>query len=221
MWMNDIEYEFIKDSQEKKVTARSARSTRTHCGKSGAVRLPSDNLTKKELKAMSGEVIEYASLCKPMSWQDFRALPNDLKKQYVGYIREKFGAPDKYIAEMFGVSCPTLSMYLIDAGVTTGNKSNGAKKWAKQNFYAWRSGATEGAVAAEEIEPEETPVENTPVEPVVTAGEPTVSKPNPVPVSGALGFSGVDIDSILPVLQTLLSGTKLNFHVSWTIEGAE
>jgi hypothetical protein len=221
MWMNDYEYEFIKDSQEKKVTARSARSTRTHCGKSGAVRLPSDNLTKKELKAMSGEVIQYASLSKPMTWVEFKALPNDLKKEYVLWIREKFGAPDKYIAEMFGVSQPALALYLVDAGCASGkNAGNGNKKWAKQNFYAWRSGAEEGVVEAEEIEPE-----NAPVEPMVAFGavipEPVVSKPNPVPVSGALDFSGSDIERIIPVLKALLHGPKIDFHVSWTIEGAE
>lgn len=47
MRMNDIEYEFTKDVIEKKITARSARSTRTHNGKRGAVKFPSDYKTKK------------------------------------------------------------------------------------------------------------------------------------------------------------------------------
>ena len=220
MRMNDIEYEFASDSAAKKNVARSARSARTHNGKRGAVKFPSDYLTKKEIKAMSGEVIQYASLKAPMSWKEFKELPNDLKKQYVLYIREKFGAPDKYIAEMFGVSQPALALYLVDAGCASGKGAgNGNKKWAKDAFEAWRSGATDNAVITEETESE-----NTSVEPVVASGvaipKPTVPKPNAVPVSGSLDFSGVDIESVLPVLKTLLNGQKLNFHVSWTVEGS-
>lgn len=222
MWMNDIEYEFVTDSANKKNIARSARSTRTHNGKRGAVKFPSDYLTKKELRAMNGEVISYASLKGPMSWEEFKALPNDLKKVYITFIREKFGAPDKYIAEMFGVAQPTLALYLVDAGCASGKGcGNGNRKWAKQNFYAWQSGAEEGAVEAEVIEPEEPPVENAPVEPVDAVGAPipdvAVSESNPIPVGGHLDFSGVDIDRIIPVLKALLAGPNINFHVSWSI----
>lgn len=223
MWMNDYEYDFVKDSQEKKVTARSASRARTHCGKSGAVRLPSDYLSKKELKAMSGEVIEYASLRGPMTWAEFKALPNDLKKEYVLWIREKFGAPDKYVAEMLGVSGATLTLYLTDAGCASGKScGNGNKKWAKEAFYAWRSGAEEGVVEAEVIEPEEAPVENASVEPLEAVEEPipdvAVSESNPIPVGGSLDFSGADIERIIPVLKALLAGPNINFHVSWTID---
>lgn len=222
MWMNDIEYEFVTDSANKKNIARSAKSTRTHNGKRGAVKFPSDYLTKKELKAMSGECIQYASLKGPMTWAEFKILPNDLKKEYILWIREKFGAPDKYIAEMLGVSACTLTLYLTDAGCASGKGAgNGNKKWAKQNFLAWRSGATEGAVAEEVIEPEETPVENAPVEPLEAAEAPipdvAVSESNPIPVGGHLDFSGADIDRIIPVLKALLAGPNINFHVSWSI----
>ena len=53
--MKDETYAFISDVKEKGFTARSARHTRTHCGKGGRVRLPSDNLSKKELEKLNGE----------------------------------------------------------------------------------------------------------------------------------------------------------------------
>lgn len=121
-WMSDERHFLMQDTKEKKVTARSARHTRTHNGKGGPVKFPSDYLTKKELKAMSGECIKYASLKVPMSWDEFKALPNDLKKEYITSIRDRFDAPDKYIAEMLGVSCHTLGLHLRDIGLGVGKK---------------------------------------------------------------------------------------------------
>lgn len=46
--MKDEEYLFVSDSRDKKITARSAGKRRTHNGKRGSVRFPSDHLTKKE-----------------------------------------------------------------------------------------------------------------------------------------------------------------------------
>lgn len=154
MRMNDYEYEFVQDSIEKKGTARSARNARTHCGKAGAVRLPSDFLTKKEIKAMSGEVIQYASLKKPMTLEEFKKLPNDLKVMYIKWIREKFNAPDKCIAEMLGVKKNTFSAYMVDLKLNKG-PGNAKKIWEQEKFYAWVNGVDENAVeGTADVEPE-------------------------------------------------------------------
>ena len=58
-WLPDEQYVLREDTREKAITARSARHTRTHCGKGGAVKFPSDYLSKKELKAMNGETKSY------------------------------------------------------------------------------------------------------------------------------------------------------------------
>lgn len=55
----DEPLEMIEDSISKKRAAQSARHRRTHCGKSGSVKFPSDYMTKKELKAMNGECKSY------------------------------------------------------------------------------------------------------------------------------------------------------------------
>ena len=52
--MTEAEKEFRHDCRMKKVVAASARFRRAHAGKGGKVRLPSDNLTKKELEKMNG-----------------------------------------------------------------------------------------------------------------------------------------------------------------------
>ena len=240
MWMNDYEYEFKKDGADKKNIARSARSIRTHCGKRGAVRLPSDNLTKKELKAMNGEVINYASLKKPMSFEEFKKLPNDLKKRYITWIREKFEVPDKYIAEMMHVSCKYLSLFLVELELNKG-AGFGKRNWKKNEFYAWISGADmDAAVAPVETEPvaesgTETEAETETTEQDTTTNVTSLSdeaiednsktfsvdnrpvKPvKSVPVSGRMTFEGT-IESILATLGCLLGGENVMMTVSWVI----
>lgn len=235
MRMNDIEYEFVQDSIEKKGTARSARNARTHCGKSGAVRLPSDFKTKKEIKAMSGEVIQYASLKKPMTLEEFKKLPNDLKVMYIKWIREKFNAPDKCIAEMLGVKKNTFSAYMIDLKL---NKGTGNQKriWEKEKFYAWVNGIDENAVeGTADVEPEteygvtlgeQIPVvEETPVEEQIDI--PTTPRPGRVvypvipviPKSGSMSFERNHADDILQTVRALLdgAGVKINCTISWEV----
>lgn len=228
-WMNDYEWDFVKDSMDKKNVARSARSTRTHCGKGGAVKFPSDYLTKKELKAMSGEVIEYASLKKPMSWEEFKALPEDLKKEYIISIREKFGAPDKYVAEMMGVSGKYFCMLMQDLKLGRGSDSgNGKRKWKKEEFYAWRSGADVNAAVApvpeEIIEPEEIPAIPTKAESVPDSSSLSDTEAQgcnckrvcAIPVDGRMTFN-CNADDALNTLQLLLCNKKVDLTVSWTV----
>lgn len=136
--MKDETYAFISDVKEKKVTARSARHTRTHCGKGGRVRLPSDNLSKKELMKMSGECKSYR-LNAPMSWAEFKAMPDDIQIAYVKLLRQKFNVPDKKLAEMFGTSKDGISFRFKKLGISMG-KCQKRKNWDSEGFYAWLHG---------------------------------------------------------------------------------
>lgn len=219
-WMNDYEYEFVQDSRDKKITARSARNMRTHNGKSGRVRLPSDYLTKKELKAMSGECIEYASLKKPMSWDEFKKLPDDLKKEYIINIRERFGAPDRYIGEMFGVSGATMGLYARDLGIALGKESSGGnRKWKKDEFYAWVTGADLNApvppIAPEAIDIS-TDTENEPAEPAGHSYSLSDSKNMMVPHDGQMVFT-CPANQALDVINMLLGNTKVSIRVEWHV----
>lgn len=240
MWMDDVQYKLMQDTKEKKVTARSARHTRTHCGKGGAVKFPSDYLTKKEIKAMSGECIQYASLKKPMSWEEFKALPKDLMKQYIAYIREQFNAPDKEIANMLGVSGNCLGLYIRDCGASKG-MGVAAKKWKRDEFYAWVSGADMNAPVAPVVD-EGTPVDAEDLNNVVLSNEdaaslslsdketpntandapdlPIICVNNPIPVipkAGSMSFENNDVDDILQTLRSLLSGVRVNCTITWSV----
>ena len=94
--MKDETYLFVSDMKDKKVTARSARNKRTHCGKGGRVRFPSDNLSKKELQKMNGECKAYR-LNDPMGWKEFKAMPDDLKITYIKLLRKEFNVPARIL----------------------------------------------------------------------------------------------------------------------------
>lgn len=138
-WMSDEQYELMQDTRDKSITARSARHTRTHNGKTGCT-FSHEKLTKKELKKMSGECKTYR-MNAPMTWTDFKDMPDDLKVCYIQALREKYNVPDSAIAEMFGVRKPTVCAVFSKLGLAKG-AGNGSRNWDKDGFYAWRAGKT-------------------------------------------------------------------------------
>ena len=75
------------------------------------VKLPSDELPMEEVRAMNSKVTTY-NLNKPMDWATFKELPEDLLKEYLNKIRQRFHPTDANIADMLGVSPGSLSMLL-------------------------------------------------------------------------------------------------------------
>jgi hypothetical protein len=133
-WLPDEQWDFVKDSIDKKNVARSARHARTHCGKSGGVKLPCDFMSKKELKAMSGECKSYR-LNSPMSWKELRAMPEDLQIAYIKAIKEKYNPTVTAIGKMMGVERANLSKYLHSLGFE--KASRGVHPWDKEGFAEW------------------------------------------------------------------------------------
>lgn len=222
--MTDEKYVFTQDSQTKKNIARSASKRRTHNGKGGRVRLPSDNLSKKELKAMSGECKSYR-LNEPMNYREFKAMPDDLKVTYIKLLREKYGVPDCKIADMMGVNKVTFSVEIKRIGLGHGEKHGGYKKWDTDGFYAWCGGSS---VAKQE---EEIPVEEEPVaeEPVVEDIKEVLRKgycedaPAEIPVEtyaiphhGNMTFNG-RTEEILKTVGCLLRNADVRIHITWEL----
>lgn len=145
--MTDEKYTFIEDVREKKKTATGAHHKRTHCGKGGAIRFPSDFKTKKELKAMNGEGKSY-KLNDPMSWAEFKAMPDDIKAAYITALRKKYNVSDSKIADMFGVTRGAVCAEVKRLGISGGTRSR--EKWDKDGWYAWVNGVP--VVAKEEAE---------------------------------------------------------------------
>ena len=121
----DEQYVMISDSIEKKKIARSSHNRKTHCGKGGRVKFPSDYLSKKELKAMNGDVKSY-NLNRPMTWKEFRSMPQDLQIMYIKKLRNEFGVPDIVLCKVMGICKSSFSRAMSDLNLSLG-KSAGAK----------------------------------------------------------------------------------------------
>ena len=146
--MTEVEKDFHQDCRAKKSVAASARSRRTHAGKGGKVRLPSDNLTKKELEKMNGECKAYR-LNSPMKWAEFKSLPDDLKVAYIKMLREKYNAPTKEITAMMGVSEFSYGEVMRKLGFAD---KPGLRRKVTDEWFAWLAGK-KAEEPVEETEP--------------------------------------------------------------------
>lgn len=213
--MKDETYLFLQDSREKKNIARSARNKRTHTGKRGGVKLPSDYMTEKEKRKMNGEVKSYR-LNSPMKWDEFKSMPDDVKIIYIKAIWERYNAPDTYIAQMFGVYRMTVSREVARLGIKNGKAVRGRQKWDKAGFLAWSGSetvpTTDPVEAQEMPEPEqhEEPV----ADPVVEIPPVRIEKLKAIPGSGSMTFEG-SVEAVLRSIQDLLGGANVHISITW------
>ena len=133
--MTDEKYTFITDVAEKKRTARGAFNKRTHNGKGGKVRFPSDYLSNKERNEMNGKVREYR-MNSPITYSEFKKYPDDLKKKYVKRLRDMFDVSDTDIAAMMGVKAKTLNAALVKIDASGGRR--GKRKADYVAFEKWK-----------------------------------------------------------------------------------
>lgn len=85
--MTDERYTFVQDIREKK---RTARGYYNKVRQGGRMKLPSDYLTEKERKNLSGQVYTY-SLADRLTWEQFKGLPTDLQNEYIDKLRRNGG----------------------------------------------------------------------------------------------------------------------------------
>ena len=226
--MKDETYSFISDVKEKGSVARSSKSRCTY-SRGGKVRFPSDNLSKKELMKMNGECKSFR-LNDPMSWDEFKALPDDLKVTYIKLIRNKFNVPFQYIGKMLGVTQRTISCEIIRLGLSEGKAAKGrSKKWDKDGFYAWANGVdklpTPVMEEPEHCEPD--PVNHEEPEAVVEEDlpwnipefVPEVKYPIPqtaVPANGSMTFK-CPANLALNTLKVLLENEMVELSIMWRV----
>lgn len=216
--MRDEEYVFRQDVREKKITAQSARK---RVGKTRKVTLPMDYLTKKELKDMNGDVKTF-NLSRPMKWDEFRSMPNDLQAAYIKALREKFNVTNVALAKMFGVSKQTVLARFEVIGVATRIGAAGKRMNLQEAnaWYAWLGGAetptsepetassTEAVADPGNIVLDAASAAQLPCIPVAPA--PDVLAPR----SGILEFCGYPED-IMRAVVALLGGASVKMRVSW------
>lgn len=174
--MNDFDY----DALQKKRIAAGARHMKRG-SRSKRCSLPSDNLTPAQLKRRNGPVSTY-KLDEPMRWDDFKAMPVDLQKQYLTNLVETYGATNEMLGDMFYVHPTHVGAVKKALGVVSHNPHRliGEKKAIRDQMWAaFCNGVVGGGDAVKETPKEPKKVETLPVqcpdeleEAALTPGEP-------------------------------------------------
>ena len=140
-YKEDIRGIFLSDVREKKSSGRGAYHRRRG-SKTKHVSLPSDHMTEAEWKRRNGKVTTY-QLGAPMTWEEFRKMPQDLREQYVRLLHKRYGVSRAVLAEAFGVSDSGLRRFLIDCDLSDIFRSGSKMKQAdKEAFLAFWTGDT-------------------------------------------------------------------------------
>ena len=120
--MTDFDYDVL----QKKRLGYGARHMKRG-SKSRRCSLPSDHLTAAQLKGRNGPVNTY-NLEKPMTWEDFKAMPKDLQQSYIASLQGRFGVGTTTISkELFGLSAVSLRQYMTRHGLTYDSGFKGAR----------------------------------------------------------------------------------------------
>lgn len=182
--MTDAEYLFKQTEITRKRDARGTFNKKRQGGK--YVRMPSDNLTKKEREQMNGEVIKWQE--KPFyTWEEFKALPEDVQLKWLNSVINVYDVGLRSISRIvFEMSPANLGLYLrnrpniknyVNTGKATGSakaqKSNAALAKAVKDYYSKKNAQVETAtVTPEAVQPDVIPHEKPAKNVIITPEKP-------------------------------------------------
>lgn len=210
--MTDFDY----DVYLKKRIARGYRNKKNG-SKSKRCSLGSDNMTQKQWKERNGEVMSY-NLSSPMSWDEFKMMPQDLRAAYITRLKEKYSVTATDLARFFGCVPSTITKYCkSELGITF----NPGKRMTKEQKVAFREFT--GEVETEEV-PQDTEEESQ------VSFDTKSSEPVFVPESEGNGFNmreitmsfcgGFDPDALRNSLAlTIGKGRAVRIDINCTIIG--
>lgn len=208
--MTDERFVFIEDCKDKKRTARGAFNKRTHCGKGGAIMFPSDYLTEKEKKAMNGECKSYR-LNDPMKWKEFKYMPQDLQRTYITGLRDAFGAHNKAIFSMLGISDAAGSKYFSKIGLALG-KGKTPGKFKEEAWTRWMNGEEEIVFDT----PDESEIQQY-IENDIAMTDELAKKIKPLLSRGELSLEGMSYD-IMEYVLGIVGNKNVEMTISWTLK---
>lgn len=177
------------------------------------VYMPSDYMTKNEIKKMNGEVISY-NLSKPMSWKAFNNLSDDIAREYIANIRKKYsGVSDSLLAKMFNMSYTTVHNKLAALGIeATEKRKSGQLVYNRklyEEFLTW-CGIEEDTTADDKTEESE--------DRTITEEERTQEMETPtINLHGGQMECIGNIDQIGRAMYALLGGGLYKFKIAWEV----
>lgn len=232
-----VESTFKDSVRERKSLVASARHR--VCGsKSKRCSLPSDNLTPAQRNKLNGEVRVY-TINKPMTWEQFTAMPKDLRQAHLDFVQRFFDVSVSYIGEKeFGLSRNSLNNYVRREELRAISRKGGKSSEAMNEFDRWVEGRSDDKADAKGAEPAEEapgfndcsvemistkvnegPATEAPVE--AMAGDlvdmPSVKKPAPGILRGSADMIGT-ADQIYRYLAPILCGKTAAVHIEYRFE---
>lgn len=128
MKSNEIEKLFFSDIRNKKRIGSGAyhRTGKGIKHRMSGIKFPSDYLTKKELKALSGKVVVYNMYDKILTKDEFKKLDLEIQKNMLSYWREKYTI--KEIQEQMGIAGATLYRFIETLGLPKNHRSKRKKQ---------------------------------------------------------------------------------------------
>ena len=149
--MHDFDY----DAMQKKRIARGATHMKRG-SKSKKCSLPHDGLTAAQLRRLNGPVREY-KLGEPMTKESFRALPENLQKEYIIKLQNLYQMNDPMLGKMFGISSVSAGAIRKKLGIEPMNNTRLTNKEAEIRDAKWAAfcngviGGKPGEVKEEEV----------------------------------------------------------------------
>lgn len=206
--MNDFDF----DVMTKKRLAKNAYAKKgTRGGKT--CRLPGDYLTPAQRKALNGPTKTF-KLGEPMDWGTFRSMPDDLQREYLNKLIDRFHASDPLLGEMFGVKNVAVGRRRKELGITRTAKVYPTEAQRKA-FRDWFNGV------------DSTPTEQDAPEHEATPEPEAIDTPDPAPAptysarlySGSFTVSGTASEA-LAMLCAMFRDDRRNgsFTLSFTYE---
>ena len=153
--MENVERLFNQEIRDKKSIGRNAKYM-NRTGK-GGVRMPSDYLSRKEKRNLNGPVTSY-DMGKPMTYQNFKNMPEDLQRAYLQGIQERFHPTQRTIGELWGISHDSVGIWLRKLGVAP---SGGRGKRADFDKDAWEAWIADDIIPEKPVIKDDAPVEET------------------------------------------------------------
>ena len=194
---NEVFETYCEDMLDKAKVVHSVRNSRPHKTQM--------ELSWKEIENMHGETKIY-NLNKPIKWDEFNSMPDDLKIQYIKVLRQRYGVSDTKIGEMMGVAKQTISRVVVTLGI--GHGLEGKRDKSKYDAAGWCEFVNgKSGKASLEIIANPEPVPTT--IPRLPAQNATLAK------GGSIEFEGT-IDDVCRSMANIVGGGKYSFVIRFS-----
>ena len=152
--MTDEEYTFRQDVRDKSSTAVSSKRKVLH---TKGCSLPYESLSYKQRQKLNGEVKTVMDLGKPISYQEFRSLPDEFKIKYIQRQQKLYGATQSMFCQLFHCGSSTMNRIYHNLGLYGGVRGKKPTWQQQESWKAFCNGVIGGGNAQKE-EPHVEPV---------------------------------------------------------------